>query len=164
MHDTLHSDFNPIASLTLAASMLHTYLQVSSVSDMLDLFTLRGRIELVFTLTQVYRLLDLMARRVPKLETRYAIYGSLKRSNGTVEFMPDYVRKVIPNFPVFAEDHGTDLNTLKTAYKAATQAFKSGQNGPFLVTAKKDPAVRSSTYTVCTAPVGYEPGMRPEVR
>jgi hypothetical protein len=130
----------------------------------MDLSTLHGRIELVFTLAQVYRLLHLMARRVPVLETRHAIFGALRRGHGTVEFMPDYVRKVIPGFAQFAAAHSTDLNTLTEAYKAATQAYNSGQHGPFLVTAKKMPAVRSSTYTVCTAPVGYEPLMRSEVR
>jgi hypothetical protein len=143
---------------------LHTCLQVSNVGDVMDLSTLHGRIELVFTLAQVYRLLHLMARRVPVLETRHAIFGALPRRHGTVEFMPDHVRKVIPGFAQFADAHGTDLNTLTEAYKAATQAYNSGQQGPFLVTAKKMPAVRSSTYTVCTAPVGYEPVMRSEVR
>ena len=110
--------------------------------------------------------MELMARRVPKLETRHAIFGALPRKHGTVQFMPDYVRKVIPSFSDFAAAHGTDLGTLKTAYTAATRAFNGGQHGPFLVTAKKMPAVArsSSTYTVCTTPVGYEPGMRPEVR
>jgi hypothetical protein len=140
------------------------YLQVNNVGSVMNLSTLHGRIELVFTLTQVYRMLHLMARCVPVLDTRYAIYGSLKRSYGTVEFMPDYVRKVIPDFTQFADAHGTDLNTLTEAYKAATQAFNSGQHGPFLLTAKKMPAVRTSKYTVCTAPVGYEPVMRSEVR
>jgi hypothetical protein len=141
--------------------LLHfTYLQVSNVGDVMDLSTLHGRIELVFTLTQVYRLLHLMARCVPVLETRHAIYGILDRSYGTVEIMPDYVRKVIPDFTQFADAHGTDLNTLTEAYTAATQAFTTAQHGPFLVTANKMPAVRSSKYTVCTAPVGYEPVMR----
>jgi hypothetical protein len=123
----------------------------------------RGRIELVFTLAQVYSLLHLMARCVPVL-TRHAIFGALLRRHGTVEFMPDYVRKVIPDFTRFADAHGTDLNTLTKAYTAATQAFTTAQHGPFLVTAKKMPAVRRSTYTVCATPVGYEPVMRSEVR
>ena len=152
------------AQYPLTSSQFNCALQVNNVGDVMNLATLHGRIELVFTLTQVYRLLHLMARRVPVLETRHAIYGSMKRSYGTVEFMPDYVRKVIPGFAQFANAHSTDLNTLTAAYKAATQAYNGSQHGPFLITAKKMPAVRSSTYTVCTTPVGYEPVMRSEVR
>jgi hypothetical protein len=60
----------------------YTHVQVTSVSAVMDLSTLHGRIELVLTLTQIYRLLHLMSKCLPELEIRHkrhAVFSCLKR-------------------------------------------------------------------------------------
>jgi hypothetical protein len=136
--------------------------QADPVTGVINFSHIKGRMELIFTLVQVYRLLEIMGRQLPQLAARYAMFESLERPNGTtITFMPDGVIKEITDFGVFSGSHGTSLAAIQRAYEAAAVAATQVlPELPFLNTAVCAPSVnRRHKYHVKTGPLGYEPDL-----
>eukprot|EP00891_Asterochloris_glomerata_P002300 jgi/Astpho2/2300/Aster-03266 len=65
-------------------------------------------------------------------------------------------QKVICNFKHFAEEHATDIDTIKAAYAAAsTAALQCQPNQPFIIAAAEPPQLKRGRYQVEVRPVGY---------
>ncbi|KAG5178699.1 hypothetical protein JKP88DRAFT_247967 [Tribonema minus] len=125
-------------------------LRIHDVGPQLTLASVDGRAEIIRIIAQVYRVLHLMGRCVPRMSERLPLYRTIRRPNGTtIRLDTTGVNKIIYNFPTFAAEHCTSLDAITVAYRAARTA------GEFLITSDELPDVRGKTYTVRAGPLGY---------
>jgi hypothetical protein len=145
--------------LSMFARCLFNF-QVEPVTEAIDTSYLHGRVELVLTLAQVYRLLRAMRAQLPQLAPRPALFSEIVRSNGTtVQFLAASVRKTISNWDVYCIDHDADVDAIQVAYSIAREAASrlDDKNTPFLNTAIAGPHLKKGVYTVETGPLGHQP-------
>lgn len=127
--------------------------------------TENGRLDAVCCAIQCYRIIALMASRLPPLERRLILWQNQVRGLADVTLTPRGAVKVISQFKLFAKVIGTSKAVLTKAYEvanaAAAQQMRLGQL-PFLVAALEGPDFGRSGFSVCTTPLGYSRSINTE--
>ncbi len=133
--------------------------QVVSITPSMDLAEIRGRVDMVCTLVNCYRVLVAMADALPALELRTPLWKSEVRDTSEVMLNPKGAYKVVRRFKQFLRGTGSAFEVLEAAYHAAGMAAaEHPRRGtlPFLVTAPAGPAKQTrDCYSVQTEPLGY---------
>eukprot|EP00611_Tribonema_gayanum_P026520 TRINITY_DN633_c0_g2_i3.p1 TRINITY_DN633_c0_g2~~TRINITY_DN633_c0_g2_i3.p1 ORF type:complete len:498 (+),score=75.44 TRINITY_DN633_c0_g2_i3:332-1825(+) len=137
--------------------------KLEAVTEPWDYLSFQGRVRLIFTLAQVYRLLHVMARCLPSSVVQRQPGSKLERDSGaTVLFLDDSVTKTIADFKSYCKRYGTTLAAIKKAYSAAPQPGRDVHQ--FLAHASTGPTDTEDKYSVVVRPLGYDVTDRAQVR
>jgi len=138
--------------------LLQLFVQVRTASPLMDLTSVAGRLDMVCTLIQCYRLQSYMASILPCAEQRQQLWRKVERGFIDVTLNPTGALKEIQRFKAFAKAASNSEQILRDAYEAAASAAAKQKQeglGVALVTAALGPEVRRDYYMVQTTPLGY---------